>query len=135
MGDATMTTNAAQAPWPQRTLGATGLLVHPLGLGTAELGDLPNFHYEVGEERALATARAIFDGPINLVDTAAGYRESERRLGVVLRERGGLPDGFVLSTKVGCRLPDGDSAGDHTRRSVERSLRLLGLERLQMVFV
>jgi D-threo-aldose 1-dehydrogenase len=130
-----MTTNAAHAPWPKRALGATGLPVHPLGLGTAELGDLPNFHYQVGEERALATARAIFDGPLNLVDTAAGYRESERRLGVVLHERGGLPGGFVLSTKVGCRVPDGVSAGDQARRSIERSLRLLGLERLQLVFV
>jgi D-threo-aldose 1-dehydrogenase len=124
------------APWPKRPLGSTGLMVHPLCIGTAELGELVNnFPYTVGEERALATARAIFDGPIHFVDTAAGYGESERRLGIVLRERGGLPAGFVLSTKVGCRYPEGISPGDHTRRSVERSLQLLGLDRLQVVFI
>ena len=130
-----MTIDGACMPWPKKALGATGLMVHPLCIGAAVIGGLPNFHYEIGEERALATARAIFDGPINFVDTAAGYRESERRLGVVLRERGGLPSGFVLATKVGCDFADGASAGDQTRTSVERSLQLLGLDRLQLVYV
>jgi D-threo-aldose 1-dehydrogenase len=110
-------------------------MVDPLCIGAAVIGELPNFHYAIGEERALATVRAIFDGPINFVDTAAGYRESERRLGVVLRERGGLPAGFVLATKVGCDFADGASPGEQTRRSVERSLQLLGLDRLQLVYV
>jgi D-threo-aldose 1-dehydrogenase len=131
-----MTVTDTGAPWPKRALGRTSLLVHPLCFGTAELGDLvTNFPYEVGEERALATARAIFDGPVEFVDTASGYGESERRLGIVLREREGLPAGFVLSTKVGCRYSDGVSPGDHTRRSVERRLQRLGLDRLQLVFI
>lgn len=124
-----------QTDWRKRPLGSTGLVVDPLCFGTAELGDLGNFPYTVGEERAVATARAIFDGPIRCADTAAGYAESERRLGIALHERGGLPDGFVLMTKVTCRIADGASARDETRRSVERSLRLLGLQRLQMVFL
>jgi aldo/keto reductase family protein len=51
------------------------------------------FAYEVPEERALATVRAIFAGPFNFLDTAASYGdgESERRIGTVLREMGGMP--------------------------------------------
>lgn len=123
-------------PWPKRALGTTGFMVPPLCFGTAELGELSrNFPYTVGEERAVATARAILDGPIAFLDTAAGYGESERRIGLALRERGGLPPGFVLSTKAGCGFPDGDIGGDHIRRSVERSLHRLGLDRLQLVYL
>jgi D-threo-aldose 1-dehydrogenase len=95
------------------------------------------FTYSVSEEQALATIRAFFNGPINFIDTAAAYGdgESERRLGIVLRELGGLPDGFVLATKADRNLQTGDFSGDQMRRSVERSLRLLGLDRLQLVYL
>jgi D-threo-aldose 1-dehydrogenase len=119
-------------------LGTTGLRVPPLCIGTATLGNMPEtFGYSVDEELALATLRAIFDGPVGFVDTAASYGdgESERRIGVVLRERGGLPPGFVLSTKADRNLQTGDFSGDQVRRSIERSLRLLGLDRLQLVFL
>jgi D-threo-aldose 1-dehydrogenase len=71
------------------------------------------------------------------MDTAASYGdgESERRIGMVLREIGGLPPGFVLATKADRDLHSGDFSGEQFKRSVERSLRLLGLDRLQMVFL
>jgi D-threo-aldose 1-dehydrogenase len=122
----------------KRELGSTGLLVHPLCLGCAPLGDMPEtFAYSVAEEQALATVRGFFDSPINFLDTAASYGdgESERRIGVVLRERGGVPAGFVVATKADRDLHTGDFSGDQMRRSVERSLRLLGLERLQLVYL
>src|SRR5205823_6122 len=88
--DGYMMTKGGESPLPKRALGATSLMVHPLCFGTAELGDLANvFPYAVGEEQAVATARAILDGPINYLDTAAGYGASERRIGIALRERGG----------------------------------------------
>ncbi|HYX51613.1 MAG TPA: hypothetical protein VE843_17830, partial [Ktedonobacteraceae bacterium] len=59
-------------PFSQRPLGSTGLQVTPICVGTAPLGNMPEtFAYEVSEERALATIRAFFAGPINFVDTAA----------------------------------------------------------------
>ena len=122
----------------KRPLGATGLLVTPLCIGAAALGDMPEtFAYSVAEEQALATVRACFDGPINFLDTAASYGdgESERRIGIVIRERGGLPDGYVLATKADRNQANGDFSGGQMRRSVERSLRLLGLERLQLVYL
>jgi D-threo-aldose 1-dehydrogenase len=121
-----------------RPLGTTGLTVSPLCIGCAPLGNMPDtFAYEVGEERALQTIRAIFAGPINFLDTAASYGdgESERRIGLVLRELGGLPAGFVLSSKADRDLHTGEFSGEQMRRSVERSLRLLGLDQIQLLYL
>jgi D-threo-aldose 1-dehydrogenase len=122
-------------PLALHPLGATPLQAPSLCVGCAALGDMPaTFAYSVTEAQALATIRAIFAGPIAFADTAASYGdgESERRLGIVLRERGGLPPGFVLSTKADRDLRTGAFTGDQMRRSVERSLRLLGVDRLQI---
>jgi D-threo-aldose 1-dehydrogenase len=125
-------------PLAQRPLSSTGLLVTPVCIGTAPLGSMPEtFTYEVPEERALATIRAFFAGPLNFLDTAASYGdgESERRIGIVLGELGGLPPGFVLATKADRDLQTGVFTGAQMRRSVERSLRLLGLEQLQLLYL
>jgi D-threo-aldose 1-dehydrogenase len=123
---------------PRRPLGKTGLEVTPLCVGCAPLGNMAEtFGYAVNEEQALATIRTIFASPINFVDTAASYGdgESERRLGIVLRELGGLPQGFVLASKADRDLATGEFSGEQMRRSVERSLRLLGLEQLQLLYL
>src|SRR6266576_3775692 len=125
-------------PLALRLLGSTGLQVTPICIGSAPLGSMPEtFTYEVPEERALATVRAFFAGPFNFLDTAASYGdgESERRLGIVLRELGGLPQGFVLASKADRDLDTGEFSGEQMRRSVERSLRLLGLEQLQLLYL
>lgn len=129
---------AEQSVLPRRALGTTGLMVTPVCLGCAPLGDMPDtFAYSVPEERALATLRAAFNGPLNFIDTAASYGdgESERRIGIVLKELGGIPDGVVLATKADRDLKTGEFTGDQMRRSVERSLRLMGLDRLQLVYL
>jgi D-threo-aldose 1-dehydrogenase len=128
----------ASGPLALRLLGSTGLQVTPICIGCAPLGNMPQeFAYEVPEERAVAAIRAFFAGPFNFLDTAASYGdgESERRIGIVLRELGGLPPGFVLATKADRDLQTGVFTGGQMRRSVERSLRLLGLEQLQLVYL
>lgn len=125
-------------PLSLHALGATKLQVPSLCVGCAALGDMPGtFAYSVAEAQALVTIRAIFAGPISFADTAASYGdgESERRIGVVLRERGGLPPGFILSTKADRDLQTGEFSGDQMRRSVERSLQLLGVDRLQICYL
>ncbi len=125
-------------PASRVTLGGTGLPVSPLCVGCAPLGDMPEtFGYGVEEERALRTLEAVFESPINFLDTAASYGdgESERRIGEVLKGMGGLPEGFVLATKADRDLQTGEFSGEQMRRSVERSLRLLGLDRLQLVYL
>jgi D-threo-aldose 1-dehydrogenase len=122
----------------KRSLGSTGLEVTALGFGAAEIGSMVDtFGYGVPEERALETIHAVLAGPINFIDTAAAYGdgESERRIGSVLRERGGLPKEFVLSTKADRDLTTGEYTGEQIKRSVERSVRLLGSDRLQLVFL
>ncbi|MBX0329492.1 aldo/keto reductase [Oscillochloris sp. ZM17-4] len=123
------------APLAARPLGRTGLSVTPLCIGCAPLASMPDTFYPVSEAQALDALRAVFAGPISFLDTAAAYGdgESERRIGLAMAEVGGLPPGFVLATKADRDLDSGDFSGDQTRRSVERSLRLLGVERLQLV--
>ncbi len=121
-----------------RPFGQTGLRVPPIAVGGAPLGNMPEaFAYAVPEEQALATVRAALASPIPYLDTAAWYGdgESERRIGLVLRERGGLPPTAVLQTKAG-RDPDTDDfSGDTVKRRFERSLTLLGLDRVAIVYL
>ena len=84
-------------------------------------------------EDALATLRRVAAGPINFLDTGNNYGDAERRIGIVLRELGGIPDGFVLETKVDRDMATGDFSGERVRRSVQESLERLGLERLGLV--
>ncbi len=131
--------DAGNAPhYPRRTLGQTGLDITSVCIGCAPLASMPEtFTYAVSEDQALATLRAVFSSPFNFLDTAASYGdgESERRIGLALRETGGLPAGIVLGTKADRDLHTGDFSGDQIKRSVERSLRLLGLSELQLVYL
>ena len=122
----------------KRPLSSTGLLVTPLCIGAAPLGDMPEtFQYSTSEEQALVTLRTAFEGPINFLDTAASYGEgeSERRIGKAIQANGGLPAGFVLATKADRDLKTGDFSGEQIKRSVEGSLERLGLDRLQYVYI
>jgi D-threo-aldose 1-dehydrogenase len=133
-----MTENGVPDPSSRRPLGGTGLSVSPICIGCAPLGNMPEtFEYSVSEQRAFDTLRAAFESPLNFFDTAAAYGdgESERRIGEVLKEIGGLPEGYVLATKADRDLQTGDFSSEQMRRSIERSLRLLGLDRLQLVYL
>jgi D-threo-aldose 1-dehydrogenase len=107
-------------------------------VGGSPLGSVPEiFGYDVSVDRGVATARRALEGPLNFLDTAAIYSagESERRIGLALREIGGLPPGYVLATKAD-RDPDtGDFSGGQTRRSVEGSLERLGLDHVQLLYL
>jgi D-threo-aldose 1-dehydrogenase len=122
----------------KKPLGKTGLLVTPLCVGTSALGNFPaQYGYEVSTERAIATLHRVLESPVNFIDTSNEYGkgESERRIGRVLAERGGLPEGFVLATKVDPLPGSSDFSGERVRASVSESLERLGLERLQLVFL
>jgi D-threo-aldose 1-dehydrogenase len=121
-----------------RELGATGLLVTPICIGTSPLASMPGLYgYEVGAERAEATVEAVLDGPVNFLDTSNNYGagSAETRIGAVLRRRGGLPSGFVLATKVDADPVTGDFSGARVRRSVEESMERLGLDRVQLMYL
>lgn len=119
-------------------LGNSGLMVPPIAVGCAELGDMPeSFAYGVSEEDARATVRAFLDSPLSYIDTAGFYGdgESERRIGLVLRELGGLPEGAILQTKAGRNPATNDFSGETVKRRFERSLALLGVDTVHGCFL
>ena len=125
-------------PLARRPFGNTGLMAPPIAVGCAPMGDMPDaFGYGVTEADARATIEAALDSPIPYIDTAALYGdgESERRIGLVLRERGGLPTNAILETKAGRNPVDNDYSGETVKRRFERSLELLGLDRIEIVFL
>ncbi|NYI92293.1 D-threo-aldose 1-dehydrogenase [Amycolatopsis endophytica] len=121
----------------KRPLGRTGLEVTPVCVGGGPLGSMPrNFGYDVPAEQGVRTVLRAFEGPFTFLDTSNNYSggESERRIGEAIRRNGGLPDGFVLSTKVD-RAADGTFDGDQVRRSISESLDRLGLDRVPLLFL
>ena len=117
-------------------LGKTGLTVSRICFGSAPIGNMPEVYgHDTSIEDAKATVRAIFNGPSNFMDTSRNYGagRSEERIGMVIRERGGLPDGFVLGTKLD-RDPETDRfSASAMRRSFEQSLAALGVDRVARV--
>jgi aryl-alcohol dehydrogenase-like predicted oxidoreductase len=125
----------------RRPLGSTGLEVSVLGLGTVKLGRTEQVKYPAPFSLPDdAAARALLDCArdlgINLLDTAPAYGVSEQRLGRLLA---GRRDDWILCTKVGEEFAAGRSRYDyspaHVRASVERSLRRLGTDRLDLVLI
>ena len=116
-------------------LGRTDLMATPICFGASGLGDMPDtYGYSVEADRAKATVRAIFDGPANFLDTSRiyGMGRSEERIGAVIRERG-LPAGFVVSTKLDRDPETNVFDAAQARRSLEQSLKALGLERIDLL--
>ncbi|MGC4193071.1 MAG: aldo/keto reductase [Thermomicrobiales bacterium] len=128
-----MTTGILQ----RRPLGTTGISAPPIAIGCAPLGNMPDtFGYAVSEADAIATILRALAGPLDYIDTSAEYGdgESERRIGLAYKQIGGRPATSVLQTKIGMG-PDGDFSGDAIKRRFERSLALLGVDRIEIVFL
>lgn len=126
---------------PRRPLGDTGLAVSVLGLGTVKLGRDQGVKYPgaftiPGDGEARALLDLARDTGINLVDTAPAYGNSEERLGRLLR---GQRRHWLIATKVGEEFEHGRSFFDfspqHIRFSIERSLRRLATDHLDIVLV
>lgn len=125
----------------KKTFAQTDLLVSRIGLGTVKLGRNEGVKYPTAftipddrEARQLiATAKAL---GVNLIDTAPAYGNSEQRLGELLK---GERKDWVICSKVGEEFVDGCSAFDftpeHTRLSIERSLKRLNTDYLDIVLV
>jgi len=139
-------------PIEKAQIGKTGLRVTRMGMGGAALGGL---YHEVSDADAAATVAAALTLGINHFDTAPlyGHGLSERRMGEALRA---VPrESFVLSTKVGRVLlpaktdrvesfwfdnpapfePVFDFSYDGVMRSFEESLKRLGLDRVDILYI
>jgi D-threo-aldose 1-dehydrogenase len=119
-------------------LGSTGLRVSSVCVGTAAWGVASPVHgLAVPERDAVETAIRAFDGPVSILDTSNNYGdgESERRIGVAIREHGGVPPGFVIQTKLDRDPASGSFDSGRMRRSLEDSLTRLGLDRVPLLFL
>jgi D-threo-aldose 1-dehydrogenase len=119
-----------------RPFGNTGLTVSAICMGGSQLGSRPEiFGYTVSEEDAVSLVKRVMDGPIRFLDTSNNYGDgrSEQRIGQAVRDRGGLPADFVISTKV---APKGnDYSGERVRTSIRESMERLGIGPLPIVFL
>jgi aryl-alcohol dehydrogenase-like predicted oxidoreductase len=124
----------------KRALGSTGIDVSVLGLGTVKIGRNQQVKYPSGFElpadqsviELFELARSL---GINFIDTAPAYGSSEQRLGQLLPDR----HDWVIVTKVGEIFENGisrfDFSYDHTVASIERSLKKLRRDVLDVVLV
>ncbi|MCL2780027.1 MAG: aldo/keto reductase [Actinomycetia bacterium] len=120
-----------------RQLGASGLRVSTLALGTMTFGGV-GWSAMVGDTDVAGARRQIgmcLDAGVNLIDTADGYSlgHSERVLGEALGKR---RDEVLLATKV--RMPVGDGPNDaglsrhHVISGCEASLRRLNTDHIDV---
>ena len=120
-----------------RLLGRSGLRVSPLALGTMTFGSDWGWGADADE------ARRIFDAYVdrggNFIDTSVNYTNgtSERMVGAFAREK---RDRLVIATKFTMARDPGDpnSGGNHWLnivRSVEQSLRQLGTDRIDLLYL
>ena len=120
----------------QVRLGRTELHVPRIWFGTNGLGKTPAAYPQaVFEARARETIHTIFESPVNALDTARIYGKAEVRIGHVIRERGRLPERFVIATKLDRDPKTHRFDAGRARRSLEESLTALGLERVHLLYL
>lgn len=96
----------------RRQLGRTGFDVSVLALGGVMYNYLP-------DDQAAAVVRRALDLGVNYIDTAAGYEDSERKIGLAIA---GRRDGVYIATKATAR------GRDEAMADIERSFERLGLD-------
>lgn len=101
----------------KRPFGRSGHLSSRVIFGSAGLGGVP-------QERADEVLPVLLEHGVNHLDTAASYGEAELRLAPWLVDH---RDAFFLATKTGER------SGSEARRSLERSLERLGVDRVDLI--
>ena len=114
----------------------SNIRISKLSFGTSALGDMPDtYGYSVDEGRARETINAIFDSECNLIDTSRnyGFGNAEKRIGQVIQERGGLPDGFVISTKLDRDMKTQKFDATRARKSIEESLDALKVDSIGLL--
>ncbi len=124
-----------------RPLGASGLLVSPICLGTMTFGS------PVSAADSIRLTHAALDLGINFIDTAnvyEGYKRflgspggvAEEIVGQAIRDR---RDKVILATKVGAPIGPGPQdrglSASHILREVDRSLRRLQTETIDLYII
>lgn len=104
---------------PRRVLGKTGAEVTALGLGGVCWNLIDD------DADAVKVVQRAIDLGINYIDTASGYKESERRLGLALKERDREP--LFIATKCIQRR------GDEVKREIAEAFERLQLDTIDLM--
>jgi aryl-alcohol dehydrogenase-like predicted oxidoreductase len=110
--------------------GRTGLQVSVLGFGGSPIGYL-----QTERDRAGNILNYLLDHGVNLIDTAASYKESETVIAETIGQR---RDQFILVSKCGTGLPDIAASAwsaENITQTIDRSLRRLKTEAIDVVFL
>ena len=128
----------------KKTVAGTRIEVSPIGFGTVKLGRDQGVKYPSSftipdDQQAVDLLNLASDLGINLLDTAPAYGSSEERLGQLFAKQKGLRNQWVICSKVGEEFENGASRFDftpeHIRFSVERSLKRLNTDMIEMMLV
>ncbi len=114
----------------KRPFGSTGFSVTLLGFGAAPIGILRT-------DRAVAgkLLNVLLDEGVNLIDTAARYKESEDVIGEYVSHRRGE---FVLVSKCGSSVPHVDApewSAEMVEKTVDASLQRLRTDHLDVMLL
>ncbi|MEX0776010.1 MAG: aldo/keto reductase [Phycisphaeraceae bacterium] len=114
----------------KRDFGNTGLRVSALGFGAAPVGYL-----KTDQQQVARMLNLMLDQGLSLIDTAECYAGSEEMIRQAVGHR---RDEYVLVTKTGHDVPDTSGPEFSEERitgSIDRSLRRLGTDRLDVVLL
>ena len=117
----------------KRTLGRQGPSVSTIGLGCMSLGIADVYSSSVRDDAAaVSLIHRALDLGVNFLDTAEIYGDSEVKVGKALAGR--RRQDVVLATKFGVGKDAPDGRPDSMRRSLEQSLRRLGVDNIDLYY-
>lgn len=114
----------------KRSFGNTGFSVSPLGFGSAPIGIL-----QTERDAAGKLLNLLLDSGVNLLDTAARYRDSEEVIGESISHR---RQEFVLVSKCGSSVQHVDApewSAEMIEKTVDASLRRLRTDHLDVMLL
>ena len=114
----------------RNVLGRTGVEVSEMGFGAWAIGgEGDGFNYgDVPEKEALACIETYLDADGNHIDTARYYNESERIIGLILKEPSKREKVFLASKTV-------QDSEEGIHKELEESLRLLQTDHLDLYYL
>lgn len=111
--------------------------ISKIGLGTAQFGMDYGFSKAKTQAEVDKLLHACVNKGINFLDTARDYGDSEKKIGNFIKRN--PKSNFTIATKIQRILPEAASDQktlyDYLVRSVETSLKLLGVTQLDMLFL
>lgn len=114
-----------------------GTPISKLSFGGAAIGSCNEkvfFGKPISDKQAIETVISALESNINLIDTSPFYGDSERKIGLAVKEYG-KRESFLLSTKAGTHPYIQGYSADILLKSIENSLKQLKTDYLDIVHV